>query len=75
MKNAKEKAEELVEKFIPHIAGADRYNTTLGIYDKIIAKNCAIIAVQEILNVIEGDMNYQGAYEYFTDVETELEKL
>jgi hypothetical protein len=39
------------------------------------AIRCALIAVKEILNVIECDMNYQGVYEYFTDVETELEKL
>ena len=34
----KQKAEELVNKYIPHIAGADRYNSTLGIYDKEISK-------------------------------------
>jgi hypothetical protein len=46
----KEKAKELVEKFMPFIAGADRYNTTLGIYDIDISKQCALIAVDEILN-------------------------
>ena len=46
----KEKAEELVNKYIPHIAGADRYNSTLGIYDNHISKQCALIAVDEILN-------------------------
>ena len=40
----KQKAKELVNKYIPHIAGADRYNSTLGIYDKHISKQCALIA-------------------------------
>ena len=46
----KQKAKELVNKYIPHIAGADRYNSTLGIYDKHISKQCALIAVEEIIN-------------------------
>ena len=47
----KQKAEELVNKYIPHIAGADRYNSTLGIYDKHISKQCALIAVDEIISI------------------------
>ena len=47
----KEKAKELVNKYIPHIAGADRYNSTLGIYDKHISKQCALIAVDEIISI------------------------
>ena len=47
----KQKAEELVNKYIPHIAGADRYNSTLGIYDKKISKQCALIAIDEIMDV------------------------
>lgn len=47
----KQKAEELVNKYIPHIAGADRYNSTLGIYDKYISKQCALIAVNEIISI------------------------
>ena len=47
----KEKAKELVNKYIPHIAGADRYNSTLGIYDKDISKQCALIAVNEIISI------------------------
>ena len=46
----KEKAKELVNKYIPHIAGADRYNSTLGIYDKHISKQCALIAQKNLLN-------------------------
>ncbi len=47
----KEKAKELLNKYIPHIAGADRYNSTLGIYDKHISKQCALIAVDEIISI------------------------
>lgn len=47
----KQKAKELVNKYIPHIAGADRYNSTLGIYDKHISKQCALIAVDEIISI------------------------
>ena len=47
----KQKAEELVNKYIPHIAGADRYNSTLGIYDKEISKQCALIAANEIISI------------------------
>ena len=47
----KEKAKELLNKYIPHIAGADRYNSTLGIYDKHISKQCALIAVNEIISI------------------------
>ena len=47
----KQKAEELVNKYIPHIAGADRYNSTLGIYDKEISKQCVLITVNEIIKI------------------------
>ena len=47
----RKKAEELVNKYIPHIAGADRYNSTLGIYDKEISKQCALIVVNEIIKI------------------------
>ena len=51
MISPQEKAKELVNKYIPHIAGADRYNSTLGIYDKHISKQCALIAVDEIISI------------------------
>ena len=47
----KEKAKELLNRYIPHIAGADRYNSTLGIYDKHISKQCALIAVNAIISI------------------------
>ena len=74
----KEKAKELVDKYIPHIAGADRYNTTLGIYDKAISKNCALIAVDEIINQltpIEKAPNNLSAFNFWQEVKQEIEKL
>ena len=68
----KEKAQELVNKM--YNVDAIDYFDGLSMQHKY-AIRCALIAVKEILNVIECDMNYQGVYEYFTDVETELEKL
>ena len=67
----KEKAKELVDKYIPHIAGADRYNTTLGIWDKSISKNCALIAVEEVLDILDENHNIK----YWLEVKQEIEKL
>jgi hypothetical protein len=73
MNLAKEKAEELVEKYMPHIAGADRYNTTLGIYNKDIAKQCALIAVDEILKTF--DCTTPQQVKYWQEVKAEIENL
>jgi hypothetical protein len=79
MKTPKEKAEELVEKYMPHIAGADRYNTTLGIYNKDISKQCALIAVDEILNAISFNMydeeEYNKVNDFWEEVKSEIEKV
>ena len=58
----KQKAEELVNKYIPHIAGADRYNSTLGIYDKHISKQCALIAQKNLLNKLK-ELNIVDEFE------------
>ena len=58
----KQKAEELVNKYIPHIAGADRYNSTLGIYDKEISKQCALIAQKNLLNKLK-ELNIVDEFE------------
>ena len=58
----KEKAKELVNKYIPHIAGADRYNSTLGIYDKHISKQCALIAQKNLLNKLK-ELNIVDEFE------------
>ena len=58
----KQKAEVLVNKYIPHIAGADRYNSTLGIYDKHISKQCALIAQKNLLNKLK-ELNIVDEFE------------
>ena len=72
----KEKAKELVNKYIPHIAGADRYNSTLGIYDKHISKQCALIAVDEIISIkllwFQKDTEH---LDFWQEVKEELLKL
>ena len=78
----KQKAEELVNKYIPHIAGADRYNSTLGLYDKEISKQCALIAVDEIINSLENYgkesdelQNMENDFRYWQEVKQELLKM
>ena len=59
-----EKANELVEKFLSEVRGADRYNYNLEDMNVFIAKQCAKIAVDEILNNNCGtNTDGQQAYE------------
>jgi hypothetical protein len=60
----KEKAEELVDKFI-------QYTPADSEFEYPYAKQCALIAVEQILEVI--DSNYD--YEYWDKVKSEIEKL
>lgn len=46
-----EKANELVQKYLPEVRGADRYNYNLEDMNVFIAKQCAKIAVDEILKL------------------------
>ena len=77
----KEKAKELVEKFMPFIAGADRYNTTLGIYDTDISKQCALLTVDEIMfyNLMEypqhSTIYAPHKNDYWQQVKQEIEQL
>ena len=60
---AKEKAEELVEKIIKNGYVLNRFN----------AKQCAIIAVNEILNIT---LSYAGKdYEFWQEVKIEIQEL
>ena len=72
---AKEKAIELVEKFTPLVEYWDFCNCELRINEDIIAdsKQCALIAVNEILNIT---LSYAGKdYDYWQQVKQEIEKL
>jgi hypothetical protein len=63
----KEKAEELFEKYATYVVmWAGDINTTHQ-----NCKQCALIAVNEILEII--DSNYD--YEYWDKVKSEIEKL
>ncbi len=63
----KEKAEELIDKFI-HSESQDGYNDVRDIHAAI---RCALIAVDQILEII--DSNYD--FIYWQEVKQELEKL
>ena len=72
----KEKAKDLVDKFLPEIRGADRYNYNLESMNVFIAKQCALIAVDEIINsrpaITDSQIEYQN---YWQEVKSEIEKL
>jgi hypothetical protein len=71
----KEKAKKIVDKYMPHIAGADRYNTTLGIYNKDIAKKCALIAVDEVIESVNDEHVSDIFIEFWEEVKKEIELL
>jgi non-ribosomal peptide synthetase component E (peptide arylation enzyme) len=74
----KEKAEELINRFIPHTRV---FHEVLGWEDYIdSAKQCSIIAVNEVLadaskKISHIDRNGLSDYEYWWEVKKELDKL
>jgi hypothetical protein len=71
----KEKAEELVKKFIPHTR---LFLDGLGWEDCLdAAKCCAVIAVNEILNTIEysSQADELSKVSYWEEVKREINKL
>ena len=73
--NPKEKAEDLVCKFISHTLIFDEGAGWLE--DKDEAKQCALIAVDEILNTIEysSQADELSKISYWAEVKKEIEKL
>jgi hypothetical protein len=77
----KEKAEDLIDKyqivkseiFVENDSWAGGYNYSIGI-SKENAKQCALIAVDEIINVLIGRA-YQVELQYWQEVKTKIEKL
>jgi len=70
---AKEKAEELINKFYEIENNSDYF----GVNWKI-AKQCALIAVDEViqqLTPIEKAPNNKSAFQYWQEVKTEIKKL
>lgn len=67
----KEKAEELVLKYL-RLQEKDSYNW----FNRKLAKQCALIAVDEILEVILSDEYYCSIIlKYWQEVKQEIEKL
>lgn len=69
----KEKAKELVEKFLYLVRGADRYNYNLESMNIFIAKKCAAIAAIEVFN--ELDYSNKNAVIFWSEVKTEIENF
>jgi hypothetical protein len=79
---AKEKAEKLINMFSPHAKNWDCfYDVPL---DENHAKQCALIAVDEIINALNDDQSTLGLYEngvavtdksFWQEVKQELENL
>lgn len=67
--NAKEKAEELVDKFYH----AKKYANSTNAMSYELAKQCAIIAVDEIIKKHYDDWDSHS--EYWQKVKTEIEAL
>jgi hypothetical protein len=64
---AKEKAEQLLNKMFNWIEGGSAIE-----YE--IARECALIAVDEILSIIDEEEQYR-AYKYWQEVKQEIENL
>ena len=69
---SKEKALELVNKFRNYTDGTDEDDRFSPVIEKENAKQCALIAVEEVLNNIEVPSD---EYKYWTEVKQEIEKL
>jgi hypothetical protein len=68
----KEKARELVLKYLRI------ENTSMEWFNTHIAKQCALIAVDEILEIINETMilvDIESDYDYWQEVKEEIEKL
>lgn len=67
--DAKLKAEELIDKFMPHSSGNSNNNE---------AKQCALIAVDEVFSVITVvpyGITYLSLVDYWQEVKEEIEKV
>ena len=72
--NAQDKAKQLVEKYRTYVRLADKYDLNLGSDEMYIAKQCALIAVDELIKHFAQIEPYLGV-EYWREVKTEIEKI
>lgn len=81
----KQKSRELVDKYFLEVTGADRYSMNLDSMNLYIAKQCALIAVDEIMEsnsdfaynttIWAGNKEYADSEIYWQQVKTEIQKL
>ena len=79
----KEKAKELVDKFLLEITGVDKYSYNIDSMNLFSAKQCAIIAVDEIIGTLNHDirdLDVRGSVlldliKYWQEVKQEIENL
>ena len=69
----KEKAKQLVEKYLYQVRGADRYSYNLDDINMFIAKQCAQIAANEVLEALNPSQ-LEDIF-YWSEVKTEIENL
>jgi len=72
-----EKANQLIKKFSPLVTTWDCYNDTPCTHDEILvdAKKCALIAVEEILELDVPVMIGQDSTPFWQEVRNEINKL
>jgi hypothetical protein len=72
----KEKAKKLVDKHRTIIRKADKYNWLTSSEEIYLSKECALIAVTEIINALDFDFeNPSEKVIYYLKVKQEIEKL
>jgi hypothetical protein len=78
MTPAQQEAKELIELFLPEVRGADRYNYNLESMNIHIAKKCALIAVEKIIEAIDFDwmevQNLESQHRHYNEVKEEIKK-
>jgi len=75
---AKEKAQELVDKYRTTIRKADVYGNLASEDEIYLAKECALIAVEEIIKEKQECHKFEcygNDIEYWQQVKTEIEQL
>ena len=75
-----EKAKELIDKYSDYVAMADRYGYTLYSDLIVLAKKCALITVDEIVESLDllplaSTKEYYELKKYWQKVKQEIEKL
>ena len=69
------KAKQLVEKYRTYVRLADKYDLNLGSDEIYIAKECALIAVDEMIKTAEIFDYCETIVKNYNEVKTEIEKL